>query len=221
MKSVLIKKYNQNDVITNNKILFNVNNAWIYENREKPHDYEEIIKQTHTCNWINKFHTLYHKITLDEFDLRWMKEAFKIGSITNKFSHLFDDDLEFMCKKYNNLIPKGEWFIRTDSVSLKHGIYGIGPYDNFEKIIKSMVTTINNHRCFEINDNICDIYFLPWKNIDFNKEFRIFVFNNEITCISTQHLYDINEWLKNMNDDEIIKLVNNINNYFNENIKEK
>ena len=80
-----------------------------------------------------------------------MKIAAKIGMVSGNFLHHFDEDLEFICKKYQKefekikeLDPLGEmngWFIRTEGVSLKYGTHGAGPYEEFHEIIESMVTS--------------------------------------------------------------------------------
>ena len=228
MKPVIIKRLNLDHVLTHDKILFNTNNHTYSETEAKPPDYREIVDLGNTKNWIDLFHKdNYKTLTLDKSDLKWMNNALNIGIHTRKFSHIFDDNLKEICQKYEmpSGIPEGfnddKWFIRTDSVSLKEGMYGPGPYDNFENIIKSMCSTTPGHSCFKENDSECKIYFMKWINIDKDKEFRIFVFQNEITAISCQNLYTINHWLNAKSDLQISELVNNILLYFNENIKDK
>ena len=223
MKPVTIKRIPLDHVLAHEKILYNTNNHPYSDTELKPPDYREIIDMGNTKNWIDKFHKdNYKTIVLDKYDLTWMEKALQIGVNTRKFSHLFDDELAITCKKYD--MPKNNnnnWFIRTDSVSLKEGMYGIGPYNSFENIIKSMVSTTPGHSCFKPNDESLTIYFMEWLNIDPNKEFRIFVFQNEITAISVQHLYNINHWLNTKSDLEIEQIVQKILDYFDKNIKEK
>lgn len=221
MKPIIIKKYNVRDVFINDKILFNTNNHYIQEKIEQPKDYLEKQRLNVTSNWIDKFHQSYHKIVLDKQDLDWMRQSQRIGYFTRKFSHLFDDELEETCQKYRHLVPPGNWFIRTDTVSLKYGMYGCGPYNSIEEIIKSMVSTIEGHSCFRDTDDTCPIYFMNWQNIEPDKEFRIFVYQNEITAISTQNIYSPNEWLTNLTEDQIKDVVKLITDYFEVNIKDK
>jgi hypothetical protein len=222
MKPVVVKRINLDHVLAHDKTLFNTNNHWVIEKIPKPDDYEESLDRGKTRNWIDLFHKDdYHKITLDESDLKWLNEAFKIGTQTNRFSHIYDDELEELCKKYGDMIPDGNYFIRTDRVSLKNGIHGTGPYSNFRKIIESMVTSSLGHECFMPDDKSCPIYFMKWQDITPDKEFRIFVYQNEITAISAQHLYSINEWLNTLTDEQINEKVNKIITFFNENIREK
>ena len=222
MKKIIIKRYELNYVIENDKILFNTNNHYNSEGISRPDDYETVIELGNTKNWIDKFHgNNYCKITLDNSDLKWMKEAYKIGANTGKLSNMFIDEFEFTCNKYKNVFPKGNWFVRTDTVSLKEGKYKCGPYDSFDKIIISMVTSRIGHDCFSDKDYECNIYLMNWLDIDSDKEFRIFVYNNEITAISCQHLYEVNGWLNSLKDDEIVLMVEKIIDYFNGCIKEK
>ena len=40
------------------------------------------------------------------------------------------------------------------------------------------------------------------KNLNKNREFRVFVHNNKITAISQQSLYELNDILESLNDNE-------------------
>jgi len=223
MKKVIVKRYQLDHVFAHNKILFNTNNHYTEEGIEQPTDYKEKLNQGSTQNWIDKFHeNNYYKITLDEHDLNWMRKAFICGSMTGRFSHIYDDELEEICKKYK--MPDDTntgYFIRTDAVSLKEGMYGCGPYDSIEKIIKSMVTCKEGHSCFRFDDTSCNIYFMKWIDINPDKEFRIFVHQNDITAISAQHLYTVNNWLNILTDSDIEKIIHKILIFFDQNIKDK
>lgn len=222
MKKVIIKRFELKDVLNNDKKLFNTNNHYLDNNNPQPPDYKTVLNQVQTFRWIDLFHKdNYKTIILDKNDLYWMRQAYKICHSTGKFSNLFDDELKLTCQKYSDKIPIGQYFIRTEHASLKYGMYGCGPYCEFDKIIKSMVTTTFGHQCFSEDDLNCKIYFMEFKEIDYDKEFRIFVFDNNITTISIQNLYKINEWLNSMDDNQINILVNNILNYFENNIKNK
>ena len=222
LKEIVIRRYSVDDVLTNDGKLFNTNNHYNDEGLDPPDDYTSKINQGNTCNWIELFHKdNYQMLTLDAVDLCWMKKASQIGAHTGKFSHLFDDELEATCKKYKDMVPKGKWFIRTERVSLKFGQYGCGPYDDIEKILKSLVSSRIGHECFKADDTECRLYFMQWKDINPDKEFRIFVFNNSITAISTQNLYSVNDWLNSLNDNEIKDIVYKILTFFDENIKDK
>lgn len=222
MKPVKITRINLDHVFAHDKILFNTNNHWIEEKIQRPDDYDYKLSLGNTKNWIELFHKEnYYKITLDEHDLKWMNETFNIGVQTGRFSHIYDDELDQICEKYGSKIPDGNYFIRTDTVSLKNGIHGVGPYNNFRKIIESMVTTSLGHECFKPEDKTCNIYFMKWLDINPDKEFRIFVYKNEITAFSSQHLYSINNWLNTLTDEQISIVVNKIIKYFNENIRDK
>jgi len=101
------------------------------------------------------------------------------------------------------------WFIRTEKVSLKNGQFGPGPYFTLEKVIKSLVSSNPTHRCIDPDDETLTLYFFPFiSGLDHMKEFRIFVFNNEITAISQQSLYNQNPWLTKLDyDDRLIPLI--------------
>lgn len=83
-----------------------------------------------------------------------------------------------------------------------------------------MCTVLFSHKCFKEDDENCTIYLLPWLEMDYDKEFRVFVYNNEITALSAQHLYSVNEWLTKMTKKEQEQLVNKIIKYHREHIKD-
>ena len=215
-----IKTFSLEHVLENDRILFNVNN--LYE--KQPADYWD---RFYTEDWAHLFHNnKYHTITLTEKDLEWMKEANKVNMLTNRFSEIYNDDLETTCKKYENemnrILKYGDkWFIRTEDYSLKYALHGVGPYNSLKKILQSVTTYATGHSCIKDTDKTKTIYFFPWIDMDWDKEFRVFVYNNKITAISQQHLYSVNKWLLNKTDDEIKDIVVKIVKYFNSNISDK
>ena len=214
---IVISKYDVDHVRANNKKLFNTNNHYIMEGIDQPADYREVLDKGKTSNWIDKFRDNYCTITFDKGDLRWMREALKIGCITGEFSKLYQEELEEICKKYT--IPEGKWFVRSEYVSLKEGKHGIGPYTDIRSIIESIVTTVTCHMFFRDDDTSCIMYLINWLEID--QEFRVFVYQNEITAISTQHIYIPNMWLAARTDEELKTLVRMILDYFDRHIKDK
>lgn len=215
-----ITRLELSEVLKYDRIKYNINNIWV--NDIQPVDYEEVCNQTKTKYWIDKFHKDYFTITLDKHDLKWMSEAFKSGCITKRFPKYYSEELESLKSKYNHLIGNKGYFVRTEKASMKYGCHGTGPYYNIETIVESMVTTLAKHRCFYPEDSDCTIYFMKWiDNLEPDKEFRIFVYNNKITAISAQHLYQVNDYLTGLTDEEIYTIIDDICNYFNLNIKDK
>ena len=185
-----------------------------------------MLNKSNTGNWIDAFHCDYKTITINKYNLKWIKDAFKIGRHTGLFSKLFDEDLDDMLSEYkeqtDKLFDGTKYFVRTEKVSLKYGQHKEGPYTNFQSIIESITTTIDGHTCFNDNDTECKIYLMKWLD-DFNpeKEFRIFVYKKHITAISQQHLFTHNKWLSSKTNEELSTLVNKIVDYFNNNIRDK
>lgn len=219
--NINVVKVDINDVILYDGVKYNTNNKYILNNEKQPDDYLDNINRCNTKNWIDLFHQNNYKIfDINSNDLKWMNEALQIGSYTRKFPNYYLDELNDSVKKYNNF-PNGKYFIRSERVSLKYGIHGCGPYFNIKDIIESIVTTRDTHKCFTNIDENCRLYLMEWKDINKDKEFRCFVYNNNLTCISLQHIYEVNDWLNNK-DDEFIKMIaTKINEFFTNNIKNK
>ena len=197
---------------------FNVNNL----HKELPKDYNKVKLAGNTKNWIDIFHkNNYIKIIIDKCDLKWIREANKLAIITGRFSEIYRDDLNDLTNKLKSTCSKylsNSVFVRTEHVSLKSGKYGIGPYYNFETIIESICTTSRTHNAIDDSDEFITIYLIKWIDLNPDKEFRIFVYNNNITGISIQHIYEYNKWI-NLSDIKL--LIKNIKEYFNNIFKQK
>ncbi len=206
-----------------NPTLFNTNN-----HGAAPDDYREVVDRNDTGNWIDRFHADYSTIRLDSTDVAWMREALQVGAVTRRFSHLFDDELELTRAKYqpqmdavNARLPPGDagWFVRSDRVSLKEGEYGVGPYHSLEHVLKSMVSTTLGHAA--IGRGACTLYFLPWVEMDRDREFRVFVHRNRVTAVSAQHLYSVNRWLGGASEADVARVVDRMMRHFDEVVRDK
>ena len=206
------------DVHKDNKVRFNTNNHW--KDGMRPNDYDEVLERCNTENWVHDFHEVPESriLTINEPDLQWMREAEKIGMITNEFTKLYQEELDEFCEITERERPdfiaelsKGNWFVRTNRVSLKNGVHGTGPYSDLKSIVQSMVTGVSGHTGIGNATGKVDIFLLPFlTNLSAEKEFRVFVKDKKITAISIQHLYSRNDWMEGMDDDDRTKIVRRI-----------
>ena len=214
----IIESVSQEDVIRLDKSRFNTNNHWT--DNKRPDDYDDIVKRVKTSDWIDIFAPTHQTFEFDENDVRWMKQANEICSITGKFSHLFDDEMQATVDKYKDVC--GALFdkvhIRAEHVSLKYGKHGIIPYTNLKDVIESLVSSTTGHCPLKNADTHLKLYLIPWQIINPCCEFRVFVHKNKITAISQQELYTINTAV---NDLRIHKWIDIITDYFNTAIKPK
>ena len=225
--SILIRPISLDDVLAKDKICYNTNNHWT--DNIRPVNYDSVIAKTNTHNWINHFRS-YKKIIINtKQDLYWMKQAYEIGSKTKRFPHSYDDELQDMINKYkhyDNIFDGTEYFVRSENVSLKEGIHGVGPYKDFKSIIESIVTCRLGHSPLYEDTTEITLYLCEFKkNLNQNREFRVFVKENKITAISQQSLYDVNDILEPLNDIEknnlICKWIDIIKSYYETDIKQK
>ena len=216
------------DILKYGKDKYNSNNHWADDIR--PFDYCGKLAASKTSLWIDQFRNNYTIINLDKNDIKWLLEAYKIGSLTGKFPNYFLDELEELDKKYNELSKKifncTKYFIRTEKVSLKYGQNGVGPYTNLKQIIESLVSCIPNHSPLQnLQDNFLKLYLLEWVTINKDLEFRIFVHNNKITAISQQDIYSTNslfaEYINENRNEFIKKQLDILVDYFENVIKKK
>lgn len=221
--NIFIEPISIDDVYMYGSERFNTNNHW--KNNVQPSDYYEILEKTNTKNWIHKFKDQYLTIDIDPVDILWLKEAFKIGRLTGQFPKMYEENLNQMIQKYKYLdhfFTDKKYFVKINNVSLKYGKYGCGPYTNFENIIESCVSSIDGHSPINTNTTNLRIYLIPWITIDDDKEFRVFINNNKITCISQQNIYQTNHTITNHTEKNVLieKWMKIIVDYFNQYVRE-
>ena len=183
---------------------FNSNN-----HGEQPDDYFQALEQTHTNKWVDQFHPFYHVINIDGSHLEWLTEAWYMGRYTRKVPEAFKDKIDELCEEmkskpfYDSIFRSTGYFVRGESVSLKDSVHGIGPYHDFKSIVEALVTCRYKHSVLNDDHNDCNgvkLYLFPWIEIHDSLEFRIFVHNGKITCISQQDIYCRNKVLYGIGD---------------------
>ncbi len=176
--------------VENNPKDYNQSNHW---HECRPLDYDHVTSQTRTNKWIDQFHKQYYKFNIDKSDLLWMKQAYQIGKYTGEFSKIYEEELNESLYKYKYLDPifdnKDGYFVRTENVSLKYGMHGIGPYRDVKSILMSIVTSISTHSPIQDDTISITVYLLKWIDMREDYEFRVFVHNQIITSISQQNCY--------------------------------
>lgn len=210
MTDFIIQQIYINDV---NK--FNSNNHWI--NNIKPFDYIEQIEKCNTSKWIHLFERKYKKIIInDYYTIKWLLKASIIYDFSKIFSNLFNDDLNDLIQKHISLFKDNiGYFVRSEHVSLKYGKHKLGPYFNLNQIIESVISCKDGHKPLNYGIEELILYLFEWKNIEPYNEFRVFVYNNKITAISQQQLYQVYNIL------DINNKLNLIVDYFNSTISKK
>lgn len=204
------------DVMQFDKIRYNTNNHW--ENGPQPGDYDSVCEATSSKYWISLFKSFKTiRVDLSSPVARWLREAHKFGVHTMRFPRQLEDERDMLSAALDDpevFDGTTEYFVRTENVSLKHGMHGVGPYKSIREIIESLVTCIEGHT--PIMDN-CDeivLYLIPWVHIDSKREYRVFVCDNRITAASQQHLYNVFDDMSHMESD-----IRRIAKYFDSEIK--
>eukprot|EP00759_Apiculatamorpha_spiralis_P005217 PhF_6_TR13182/c0_g1_i2/m.20798 len=212
------------DVYTHDKIKYNNNNNYDYgvdpdditkliklPTPQRPEDYNHVRNFTFTPAWIDQFQPYYKVINLPRRHLGWMKEASKLACHREGLSEIFEDDISATVSsavtgdifdKCDRSVPATGYFVRTDTVSLKCGVHGVGPYFSLKEILESSVTGRCGHQGIDESSQQIKFYLMPWKeNMPKFREFRVFVHEARVTAISQQFLYSSNEALMSLADD--------------------
>jgi hypothetical protein len=222
-----IEQIELSDVKLNDKIKYNSNNHWIDDVR--PKDYIETNKLTETKNWVNLFKKMFITINLDSSDLSMLKTMRNVCLLKYSIPALYRDEMEYLINKYNciddYLSINGGHFVRCENVSLKCGMHGCIPYTTFKQILESILTADIGHSPLYETLQVLRIYLIPWVPIHKFKEWRVFVYKNQITAISQQHLYESNKLLSDLEPEDRDQLIHGwiriITDYFNTQVKEK
>lgn len=210
-----IEKHSLSDVLTFGKDRYNSNN----HHDVQPIDYKQKLNETNTKNWIDQFHKSYYVIIIDLTANKWLHEANRVGSLLMRVSPLYEDDVEELST--TAVVPESTkgYFVRSEHVSLKNGVHGTGPYNNFRQIIESIITSKRRHSPLHETDSILKLYLLQW--VDIFQEFRVFVYEGKITAISQQNLYKENVHLHDNAIELVSKWCDLICSYFDTTIKPK
>jgi hypothetical protein len=197
---VVIEGIHYDHVRQYNKRLYNSNNHWPLE--QKPADYDSVIAKCNITEWVTEFRTPGTYRTIDLPIQGWIREANHLGQQTGQISLLYYEDLNDYCAKYESdpkfaelFTPEalakvgGGYFDRSNSVSLKNGIHGVGPYTNLRKIVESLITCNAGHNPmsdYQPDTRILTLTLFPL--LDIQDEYRVFVHNRRVTAISQQDL---------------------------------
>jgi hypothetical protein len=207
--SIEITQIDVNDVVDRDKSRYNSNNHWV--DNTAPLDYREVCERSITSRWIHNFKEgRYRTLRIDNpIHIGWMKEATKSGKVTGRFPSSFEDELELLVKQYEDpsLFDGTGYFVRTEHVSLKCGKHGAGPYTSLKPIIESTVTCVHGHTPIREDSTELVFYLIDWVNIEKDFEFRMFVHNRRLTCISQQYTTKANKALQVMPEAEFREVV--------------
>lgn len=171
-------------------------------------EYQAVRQQTDYENWkALKDIDREQVITLDETCTQILALAGQIGRHTFELPQLYHEELCEVIDKIENELPESysPFFVRLSKCSTKGGHGGVGPFWNSKQIVRALVTS---YRCVDVfsSGGICKLYVSPF-NSQFNPddEFRVFVYNKKVTCISQYNEKEDCGW--GMLDDKTLSLV--------------
>jgi len=84
------------------------------------------------------------------------------------------------------------WFMKTNQTSGKNEV-PISPICNIEHVLDRLLSIKAWNMQFE-NDKSCALYFVPWNEIEQNREFRLFIWNKRIITICPQNWDKVHEY---------------------------
>lgn len=160
---------------------------------ERPADYQARLEATYTHHWVDAFRDHYEKVTLPPRAVATLLAASAAGKLTGRAPLSYNEDLDDIAATLplSALLSSAAGaFVRTESVSLKTGMHGAGPYRDYKSILESMVTAIVQHSPLHAGQGVT-LYLFPWLTLDL--EFRVFVHSGTVTGVSQQHWYTVDE----------------------------
>ena len=154
-------------------------------------------------------------ITLEKTCTAILAKAGRVGRHTFKLPQLYHEDLCQVIAIVQNALSdnSGPYFVRLSQCSTKGGNGGVGPFWNSKQIVRALVTS---YRCVDVFESggICKLYVCPFHNyFDSNDEFRVFVYHNNVTCISQYNEQEDCGW-GSCDDETLLLICDNIINMY-------
>src|SRR5579883_2690020 len=170
----IITKISQEDV-QNHRSDYNSNNHKI--NGMMPNDYFDVMKSSYAHHWMYLKQNV-KKMSIDMKKHSWIKRANTIYNIKMSFPKMYQEEFDDCVKEYQKVVDElldksTKYFVRTDSVSLKYSEDGNVPFSDMKTILRSIITCIPKHTPTSEENDVMNLYFILWKDIDINKEFRV------------------------------------------------
>ena len=154
--------------------------------------YANLVSQTNKNIWVKNFpdppNSIIINLTMNQCKI--LLEASKIGIITNRRSTIHKEELDEIEHHIHNHLPINfaKSFIRLNEASPKDGKYGCGPLLSAKEILISLTTSLRAYRSFRSAIELVHpetLYIIPWNdNWDETLEFRVFIHNKRLTCLS-------------------------------------
>lgn len=180
----------------------NVTHVWL---NGKPADYDTRMDGFLTKDWL--------KYKSDEVDVihlhlkKWMFEANTLYQLTGTIR--CEEELDSLSDKSISFLNK---FVRSEHMSFKYGMFGSGPYNSLKEIVLSLITAPDYHSplSFYKQGETMTLYLFPWRQINKDREFRVFVHNKQVSAISQQFIDHSNVWFDSLSSLEQMKVLNRI-----------
>ena len=208
------------DVLEHDKVRYNTNNCYAYhpdpaapwrlvkdttKPPQQPADYDAVLNEVATGVWVDWFHTHYRVVVVPRRHLAWMKAASNFAICKAGMSPMYADDVADVeattpvgdtFARCDKTVPTSGYFVRTDRVSLKDGVHGIGPYFGLAQIVEGAVTARGGHQGIDQKTAVAKFFLFPWRtDMHEHREFRAFVRDGRVTALSQQSLYTPNRIL--------------------------
>lgn len=150
-------------------------------------------------------------VSLDRACVQTLARAGHIGIHTFKLPDLYEEELNQVIGQIQTqlLATSASFFVRLSSCSTKGGNGGVGPFWDSKQIVKALVTS---YRCVDVFDRVedCKLYVSPFRTYFHpDEEFRVFICNNCVTCISQYNEKECCGWGE-LHNDTLLLICNNI-----------
>ena len=205
---------------------YNTSNHWRYsESGQRPADYDDVEEAASARHWINTLKSEYQRFTIAPADVSALLEFQTVNHLRGGLSEACLENIEDLAGKrcfapLREALGQDEFFVRSDFASLKYGKHGNKVYRSLAEVFASMVTSKRSHSPLGRSDREAELslYLIPWVNINPDLEFRVFVYQKNITAVSQQHIYQKNECLQVRNISGIVQMISA---YFRDNIRDR
>lgn len=187
---IIVEEIDINDVHkynTNNHPKETLNNKFYDEVKDQ--DYKIELNRTNLMNYADLInYPIAWKYEFNKDEMKILKDCAEKGQFLSS-ARIYKEEIEPIVDRFNDSWRDGKWFFRFNSRSPKDGMHEYPMYLP-NQIIETIITSKRAFLALSDDENV--IYFVKyddeWKR---ENEYRVFIRNGKVTCISQYYLISI------------------------------
>jgi hypothetical protein len=151
----------------------------------RPVDYADVYNSHRTESWCGDRAVRVHVPAVDTAALQRAADAYAAGASRVNLEDVSEGTVADVQAALDAVGPA---FVRSQHVSLKAGVHGVGPYTDARRVLEGIATASRGHTPLACGGPLV-LFVFPWLDLDPAYELRVFLYKGVMTAASQQHLY--------------------------------